>query len=216
MRLSPQSPENREALLVQRCQSGDVQAFGELIAPYEKKVYNLAYRMSHDAEEAKDLAQEAFVKAYLALSGFRGEASFATWLFRIVTNVCTDALRKRRQHEVISLNRSVETSDGEVVRDLPDPQAGPGEALEHIERQEAVERAVRSLPAEYRIVVVLRDIHGYSYEQIASIAGVNIGTVKSRLNRARQRLKELLQDGELFDSGSVYKTREIRKGGAGV
>ncbi len=213
--MGPQSPENREALLVQRCQSGDLEAFGELIAPYEKKVYNLAYRMSRDAEEAKDLAQEAFVKAYLALPGFRGEASFATWLFRIVANVCTDALRKRRQQEVVSLGRQVETSDGEVMLELPDAGAGPSDVLEDLERQHAVERAVRSLPAEFRLVVVLRDIHGYSYEEIASIAGVNIGTVKSRLNRARQRLRELLQDGELFEPHNVYKTRAPSKGGAG-
>src|SRR5690606_27547909 len=119
-----------DELLVERAKRGDVEAFEQLISQHEKTVYNIAYRLTGNHEDACDLAQEAFLRAYSSLADFRGDSSFATWLYRIVNNVCLDELRRRKRQKVTSLDQAVEMDDGEVSRQIPDTADGPEQALE--------------------------------------------------------------------------------------
>jgi RNA polymerase sigma-70 factor (ECF subfamily) len=183
--------------LVRRCQAGDLSAFDDLMVRYEKKVYSLCYRMARDPDDAADLAQEAFIKVYRALPAFRGRSSFSTWLFRIVTNTCLDDRRHRGSRpSLVSLDRTVDTGDGEMTPELPGDGPDPPDCAEKAETQAEIRVLLALLPAEQRLVLVMRDMEGYSYEEIAEVLGLNIGTVKSRINRARARLREIYQKKE--------------------
>ncbi|HEY3367756.1 MAG TPA: sigma-70 family RNA polymerase sigma factor [Symbiobacteriaceae bacterium] len=201
-----------DELLVERAKRGDVEAFEQLISQYERKVYNIAYRLTGNHEDASDVAQEAYIRAYSSLPEFRGDSSFQTWLIRIVNNACLDELRKRRRQRVTSLDEPLTVDDGEVDRQLAvaDPTDNPEQALERVEIQRAVQESIDALDEEYRVVVVMRDIQGYSYNEIADALGINLGTVKSRLNRARNALKEMFGNLELLAPRVVYSGRRGR------
>lgn len=207
-----QVSKSLDDLLVERAKRGDVEAFEQLISQYEKKVVNTAYRLTGNIEDAMDVAQEAFIRAYSSIPEFRGDSSFATWLFRIVHNACLDELRKRKRQRITSLDEPVQSSDGEMERQLAvaNSSDGPEEALERVEVQRAVQESINALDEEYRIVVVMRDIQGYSYNEIAETLGINLGTVKSRLNRARNALKEMFGRRELLEPKVVYSGRRRR------
>lgn len=197
-----------DELLVERARRGDVDAFEQLIGLHEKRVYNYAYRLTGNHEDAKDMAQEAFVRVYTSLPDFRGDSSFATWLFRIVYNASLDELRKRNRQKVVSLNEPVVAGDDEPIsRELAGDEVGPEEALERVEIQRAVQESIATLDEEYRAVIVMRDIQGFSYNEIADKLEINLGTVKSRLNRARNALKEKFGDLELLSPRVVYSGR---------
>lgn len=202
----------REELLVARCKRGDQDAFAELVSIYEKKVFNIAYRMTDDPEDAKDLAQEAFLRVYTALPSFRFDSSFSTWLYRIVCNVCLDEIRRKRRKKTVYLNQPRVTDEGETYRQLVDSSDGPSEIIEREELQRAVIEGINALSEDYRMVVVLRDLQGMSYEEIAVYLNISLGTVKSRLNRARTALKQRLSGLELFKKESVQRCegREMR------
>lgn len=196
-----------EAQLVERARAGDMEAFASLVAHYERKVFNMAYRLTNHYEDASDIAQEAFVRVYTRLGEFRGDSSFSTWLYRIVQNACMDEIRRRKRQTIMSLDQPVEADDGEMFRQLKDEEGdGPEEALERRELQAEVQRAISRLDDHFRTVLVMRDIQGLSYNEIADILGENLGTVKSRLNRARNALKEQLAL-ELFSPQFVYRAR---------
>lgn len=188
--------------LVERWQQGDRQAFDLIIERYEQKVWQLAFRLTGDQQDAYDLAQEAFLKVYRYLAQFRGQSTFSTWLYRIVTNTFYDEVRrrKRRPNVVVSLDSSIETEDGEMTRELPSAEAGPEELSLQRETRQAVLAALAKLPPDYRMVLVLRDLQDKSYDEIAEILGLNLGTVKSRISRARLALRKLLQQEEQTDS----------------
>lgn len=196
-----------DELLVERAKRGDVEAFEQLISQHERTVYNIAYRLTGNHEDANDVAQEAFLRAFSSLPDFRGDSSFATWLYRIVNNACLDELRRRKRQRVTSLDESVTLEDGELSRQIADTSDGPEEALERVEIQRAVQESIQSLDEEYRIVLVMRDIQGYSYNEIAEALGLNLGTVKSRINRARNALKEIFGNLELLTPRVVYSGR---------
>lgn len=196
-----------DELLVERAKKGDVAAFEQLIAQYQKSVYNTAFRLTGNHEDASDVAQEAFVKVYTSLPDFRGDSSFKTWLFRIVHNACNDELRKRIRKRTSSLSDIVFNEDGDLSRQIPDPSDGPEQSLDRIETQRVVQQSINELEDEYRIVVVMREIQGLSYNEIADALGINLGTVKSRLNRARHALKEKFSDLELLAASVVYSGR---------
>lgn len=198
-----------DELLVERAKRGDVAAFEQLISQYERKVYNLAFRLTGNREDANDVAQEAFIRAYSSIPEFRGDSSFATWLFRIVNNACLDELRKRKRQRVTSLDEKLSIEDGEMDRQLAvaNEAEGPEQALERVEVQRAVQESINALDEEYRVVVLMRDIEGYSYNEIAEQLGINLGTVKSRLNRARNALKEMFGNLELLAPRVVYSGR---------
>ncbi|MCR3922497.1 MAG: sigma-70 family RNA polymerase sigma factor [Firmicutes bacterium] len=203
-------PED-EKLLVSHCQTGDLRAYDELMQRYEKKVYALCFRMVGDRDDAADLAQEAFLKAFRALPSFKGEASFSTWLFRIVTNTCLDERRKRKNNSSVSLDKPWPTEEGELLREVLDNTPGPLAVTLQRELQAEIRSLLNKLSPAQRAVIVMRDLEGFSYEEMATILQVNMGTIKSRLNRARQQLRTLyLQKREQIS------TQEHLKGKGGL
>jgi RNA polymerase sigma-70 factor (ECF subfamily) len=181
---------------VSACQRGDVNAFQPLVEKYQKKMLNLAYRMTGDYEEACEIAQEAFLSAYRAITKFRGEARFATWLYGITINHARNRMKQmesRSRYEVASLDDPVETENGRLSHDPPSDEAPIVQQLEKKEIQTRVQQCINSLDAEHREVLILRDIQGFSYEEIRDILKIPDGTVKSRLFRARDAMKHCLQ-----------------------
>lgn len=186
-------------LLVKRSRNGDLDAFEELVKRYEGKVYTVAYRFMGNHADASDLAQDAFIRAYQALPSFRGDASFATWLYRIVSNVCRDEIRKQQRHKKVSLDEVMLQPGGNPS--LMAAEMSPEESAETNEIQYMVQKQLNSLSGDHRLILVMREIQGLSYEEIASSLDCTLGTVKSRLNRARQTLRQkMLEQRELFDT----------------
>lgn len=186
-----------DAQLLAACRNGRTDAFGELVCRYQNRIYNLAYRFTGHAHEAEEVAQEAFFKAYRALESFRGESAFYTWLFRIVVNEARSRQRFRAVRPTeVSLSGahpdSAERAPAEPTGQLHARGEDPAEEAGRAERKRLVERALARLDPEPRMMIVLRDIEGRNYEEIAGLLGCPKGTVKSRLHRARQALKELL------------------------
>ncbi|NLD50301.1 MAG: sigma-70 family RNA polymerase sigma factor [Clostridiaceae bacterium] len=182
-----------ERELVERAKTGDVEAFEQLIEGCEKKVFNIAFRMIANYEDAKEVAQEVFIRAFKSISKFKGDSLFSTWIYKITTNVCLDEIRKRKNKKIISLAEEIEIDGNEVKRQIRDEGPGPESEAESNEVKKAVIDSINSLPEDYKTVIVLRDIHGFSYEEIAKFINCPEGTVKSRINRARQSLKNILQ-----------------------
>lgn len=181
--------------LVRRAQGGDVEAYNTLVRTYERQAYAVAMRLMRRPDQAEDATQDAFIQAYRALDTFRG-GSFRAWLVRIVTNRCYDLLRAAQRRGADSLdNQEFETTpQWSSVAQSTDPEQGATRA----ELSGLLERALATLPDEQRLVVVLCDVQGYAYDEAASIMGVALGTVKSRLSRARSALREKLRGQEQF------------------
>ena len=178
-----------EHALIQKARGGDAAAFEEIVRANEKTVYHLALRQLGSPEDAEDAAQETFLKAYTGLKNFREDAKLSVWLYRITCNVCTDILRKRKDAQSLS----VETEDGELELDVPDVRFDPVELTERSELREQVSAALSALPEDARKILLLREIGGQSYEEIAETLELDMGTVKSRIFRARKKLCSLLQ-----------------------
>jgi RNA polymerase sigma-70 factor (ECF subfamily) len=189
-----------ERQIIDRCKQGDLSAFDELVHRYEKSVFNLAYRMTGNYDDAGDVASEAFVKVFNAITSFRGDASFATWVYRIATNVYLDHRKRQKGHQTTSLDEYLELEENSVARQIVDPSPVPGELLEARERRAALDHAISLLPEYQRLMVVMFHMDGKTYEEIAEIMCLPIGTVKSRLNRARLALRDKLKSSlELFE-----------------
>ncbi|MHB8917053.1 MAG: RNA polymerase sigma factor [Desulfocucumaceae bacterium] len=185
-------------MLVKRSKNGDLEAFEELVRRYEARVYTVAYRFMGNHADASDLAQDSFIRAYQALPTFRGDASFATWLYRIASNVCRDEIRRQQRHKKVSLDEILSQPGGNPS--LAAPEMSPQECLERNETQELVQKQLNALSGEHRLILLMREIQGLSYEEMASALDCTLGTVKSRLNRARQTLRQkMLERKELFD-----------------
>lgn len=185
--------------LIVQAQAGNRRCFDELVRRSYKFVYNIAYRMLGEEEAAADATQTAFVRAYRSLPLFRAHSSFTTWLYRIVSNVCLDMARGQKHFAFVSLS-DPNPQDQSVPRDICDPQASVERTIWQNELQQHIHAALGKIRAEYRIVIVLYDLAGFSYEEIAQILRVPLGTVKSRLNRARLALREELKHlRELFE-----------------
>ena len=188
---------------IERASRGDSDAFADIVAQYEHFVYNTAASVIKNAalplDIAEDVAQEAFIKAWRALPSFRGESSVSTWLYRITVNAARDAVRTHARGSTVSLTHDDDDFDANEW-DLPVTSGDtvPEDALEHAELIRGVRRAIEELPEDMRRVVILRDIDELSYEDIADILGIELGTVKSRLNRGRERLKKLLESGKFI------------------
>ena len=197
----------QEAAVIQAVLDGDVNAYEALVKEYEKNVYNLALRMTGNSEDAADMAQEAFIKAYNSLTAFRGDSKFSVWLYRIVSNVCLDFLRSRSRKQTVSL--STENDDGEEVElDIADETHSPEQLLDRSLTRDAVRRGLAALPPDQREILLLREIQGLSYEEIADVLGLEAGTVKSRIFRARKKLCSfLIKDGNIPEFVSSSKER---------
>ena len=187
----------QELTIIRRVQHGDVNAFELLVAAYEKNVFNVALQMVGNREDAQDMAQEAFLKAYNSLSSFRGDSKFSSWLYRIVSNVCLDF--KRRQGRRPSSSLTVEDDEGETLElDIADESQSPEMLLERGLTRDAVRRGLNALPPDYKQILLLREIQGLSYDEISDVLDLEVGTVKSRIFRARKRLCAfLMEDGNI-------------------
>ena len=191
-----------EEQLIRRAQQGDNGAFEELLLLHQKKVYNLCLRMSANPDDALDLSQEAFLRAWRSLGQYQFEASFSTWLFRLTSNICIDFLRRKKRRQETSLTESYDDSDEGAELSVPDAQPGPEQQAMTNETKIELARAMEQLSPEHREILQLRVIEDLQYEQIADILGVRVGTVKSRLARARLALRKILTTGNYFDSAS--------------
>ncbi|MBE7063105.1 MAG: RNA polymerase sigma factor [Clostridia bacterium] len=181
--------------LIKQCQSGNRDATETLVRQYTPVIYKLAFSMLGNEHDASDAVQETFIKILKSLSGFRGDSSFSTWIYRVTSNTCLDMLRKNGRH------RAVSPDDEEVFLQIPDTAPTPEEAAVSGERRSMVRAAVSALPTDYKLVVTLCDLNGLSYAEAADILGCPQGTVKSRLSRARALLlKHLSANRELFDA----------------
>lgn len=178
--------------------TGDLHAFNQLVLKYQETAFGIAYRMMHDEDVAADVVQDSFIKAFRALSGYQG-GNFRSWLTRIIVNTCYDLLRSKQRYVVERLDEL--PVDHDHVSYLIDPAEGPEAYAERMELNQYLETGMRSLPPEQRMALVLCDVHGYAYEEIAEITNLPMGTVKSRISRARARLRDyLLQKPELLPS----------------
>jgi RNA polymerase sigma-70 factor (ECF subfamily) len=179
--------------LIAECLQGNTAAFGVLVRRYQERLYHSVYRLVENAEDAQDVVQEAFLNAYQSLDGFKGDSQFFTWLYRIAVNTAISFKRKHR-----TLARMETQNNGEYIREPLDSSAAsrPEYALEQAEQQTRVRQALARLSPEHRAVLVLKDIEGQKYETMAEILQVPIGTIRSRLHRARLELRELLEKSE--------------------
>ena len=190
--------------LVRQAQNGDDDAFSELVRHYEKFVYNTACKAlsagGRSIDGADDIAQSAFIKAWRNLSLFRGECTFSTWLYRITVNTARDMLRYESRRGTVSLVKDTEDEDDGSEWDVPVTSGDtiPEDAMERKEAILAVRRAIEELPEDQRQVIVMRDLHELSYQEIAEKLGIELGTVRSRINRGRQKLKNILENGNFF------------------
>ena len=187
--------------LVNRFKKGEDEIFAELVKRYQKKVYNTTYRMLGNKEDASDLAQESFLKVYKNLHRFQGRSSFSTWLFKITANLCRDELRKRqRDLDTSSLSKTLELNEGEVEPQIADDTFNPEKISLNQEMRFKIQEVINRLPLKQKEVIVLREIQGFTYEKIAEILDIALGTVKSRISRARRKMKDSLHQivkGEL-------------------
>lgn len=191
-----------EEQLIRRAQQGDNGAFEELLLLHQKKVYNLCLRMSANPDDALDLSQEAFLRAWRSLGQYQFEASFSTWLFRLTSNICIDFLRRKKRRQETSLTENYDDSDEGAELSLPDCAPLPEQQAITNETKIELARAMGQLAPDHREILQLRVVEGLPYEQIADILGVRVGTVKSRLARARLSLRKILKAGNYFDSAS--------------
>lgn len=184
-----------EQELVARARAGDQQAFEQLVLDNQNRIYSLAVRLTGDREEAFDLAQDAFVKAWQGLPAFQGESSFATWLYRLATNVCIDHLRRQKRRRQVESEVSLDDEESGWTEPA-DWRQDPQRQLERSEQGRALARGLEALPAQQREILVLRELSGLSYQEISQKLGLDMGTVKSRIARARLALRKILaEDG---------------------
>lgn len=191
---------NQEYELIKSFQNGNLQVFEELIKPHEKKIYNIAFKLIKNEQDAYDLAQESLLKIYKSLNRFEYKSNFSTWMYRITYNTSIDYLRKNNNGWTISLD---EENENGVKFEIEDTLPTPEEIFEMKITKELIQEAVDKLDDTQRTVVVLRDVEGLSYEEISEVTDLNIGTVKSRINRGRKKLQETLI--ELFKQNSIER-----------
>jgi len=185
-----------DAILVKKSQEGDYTSFEELVKRYEEKVYNLAYRIMGNKEDASDVIQETFLQAFRKLGGFKGKAKFSTWLYRITVNTCLMKKRKQKKMQIVSLDLPILTKkEDEIKRELGDDWSkSPLATLENEEVKKTLSKAIESLPEDYRMVLLLRGLNGLSNEETAKVLNISIPAVKSRLHRARLFLRDRLSE----------------------
>ena len=180
--------------LIEAARGGDEEAFAEIVARYRNPITNYLYRFLNDYEEAVDLAQETFVRVYFAMGRYHTGYAFSTYIYRIATNLAISEIRKRKRRNVLSLTGLFQKDETDTTEfQPPDIRPTPDVNLLDDEKSRLIEKAIVSLPPKYRAAIVLRDVEGLSYDEIAEIMGLGLGTTKSRINRARGLLKEKLK-----------------------
>ncbi|MHB0912158.1 MAG: sigma-70 family RNA polymerase sigma factor [Armatimonadota bacterium] len=174
-------------------QSEDRKIFDELVHKHHRQIYNVAYRMAGNHADAEDLTQDTFLKAYRFFHRYNREMPFENWLYRIMSNVFVDTLRRRPKVHIRSIDEPVRQEEGETTLDLPDSKEGPEELALTSELDGRMQNALETLPNDFRLAVILSDIEGLSYEEISEVMGCSIGTVRSRLHRGRKLLREKIK-----------------------
>lgn len=203
--IQPKAEEDfSELALVQAAKKGDLEAFSQLVKRYDRNVFRIAQHITHNEEDAQDVVQDAFLKAYQNLGQFQGNSKFYTWLVRIAVNEALMKLRRRRSDKTVSLDEDVETEEGSMPREVADWSPNPEQLFRQSELGEILRKTIQGLPSGFRTVFVLRDVEGLSTEETAEMLGLSIPAVKSRLLRARLQLRERLS-----------KFFKARKGGDG-
>ena len=195
----------QERQWVESARQGDQEAFERLVRAYEKRVFALTLRMCGNAEDAAEAAQEAFLAVWQGLKFFRGEASFSTWLYRLASNACVDLLRREGRHRAAA---GPSLNDEELRLETADPAPTPQEAAERAELRQQIEAGLQQLSLEYRQVLVLREMHQLSYEEIGQTLNLDPGTVKSRISRGRKRLRKILLENGNFSARPPSKGTE--------
>ncbi len=195
-------------VLVEKAKAKDLFAFEELVRIHQNKVYALCLHLSGNRDDAQDLAQEAFLRAYRAIGGFRSEADFGTWLHRITVNVCLNFRRKNSGQRALSLDEPYRGEDGgEMLREIASTNGDPLLAVEEKEFQGLVRSALGDLSEDHRAVLILREMEGYSYEEVAHAVGCTLGTVKSRLSRARESMRRRMTE-LARETGEAWTARQ--------
>ena len=190
-----------DATIVRAIQAGDMAAFDQLVVKHKDKLFNMVYWLLGDYQEANDCAQEIFIKVFKSLKKFRFESAFSTWLYRIAINTCKNKLKSSAfqwKKRTVPLENPESSEQGNLSYEIRNGSPSPENKLEKKERMMLIQKAVNALPQEQNRVIVLRDIQGLSYQEIADITGLNLGTVKSRLARARMELKNKLNRTQIF------------------
>lgn len=195
----------REEEWIEAARQGDQDAFAELVRLYEKRVFALTMRMCRNPEDAAEAAQEAFLSAWQGLRFFRGEASFSTWLYRLASNACVDLLRREGRHRAAA---GASLDDEEMKIDAVDPAPSPQDVAERRELREQVEAGLAALSPEHRQVLVLREMHQLSYDEISQVLSLDVGTVKSRISRGRRQLRKFLLESGNFSGAAASKETE--------
>ena len=185
-------PVSDELALVASAKAGDVTAFEELVRRYDRNVFRIAQHITQNREDAEDVVQDAFIKAYTNLKQFQGQSKFYTWLVRIAVNEALMKLRRRRPERTVSLDEEIKTEDDSVPREVADWSPNPEQQYKQAELREILDKTINGLPASFRTVFVLRDVEGLSTEETAEALELSIPAVKSRLLRARLQLRERL------------------------
>ncbi len=180
---------NIESQLIKRSIDGDMDAFEELVLLYDKQIYNYCFRMTNNAEDAEDLAQEVFIKVYRSLGSFKSESKFSTWIYRIAHNTCIDNHRKKK-FRLLSLSPR-EENDRQMK--VPDREPLPEDQMVSREKYDLIKECIAELKPDYKSIIILRDIQNYTYQEIADILNIPLGTVKSNISRARALLRETLK-----------------------
>lgn len=181
-----------EQELVQRAQKGDEDAFAQLMRENETRIYNLTLRMTGNEQDALDLAQEAFFNAWRGLKFFKGDSTFSTWVYRLASNACIDHLRRKKRRQDISAPMPVVDEEDDRPPDIPDERYAPEQVLERKQLRQAVSEGLNRLSDEHRQVLIMRELDGLSYQEIGQVLGLEAGTVKSRIARARLALRKIL------------------------
>src|SRR5712664_1745863 len=183
---------SEELALVQAAKGGDIAAFEQLVKKYDRNVFRIAQHITQNREDAEDVVQDAFLKAYQNLKQFQGNSKFYTWLVRIAVNEALMKLRKRKTSKTVSMDEDVETEDGSVPREVADWSPNPEQLFGQSELSDILAKTIQGLPTGFRTVFVLRDVEGLSTEETAETLGLSVPAVKSRLLRARLQLRERL------------------------
>jgi len=199
--------QEEEHIRIQTVLAGDPDAFESLVEENQKTVYNMALRMTGNREDALDISQDVFLKAYSCLSTFRGDCRFSSFLYRLTYNMCIDLSRKKKREKVIPLVQTGDDGD-EAEWEIPDPAPLPEEEIQRKELQKAVTDAMDTMSPEHRRMIVLRELSGMSYEEIGDLLNLNSGTVKSRLARARKKLADVLAKNGTFSPNTRQENRK--------
>jgi len=194
-----------DAEIIERILNGDVNSFEIIVKKYEKMIYNLAVTKTQNRETAQDISQECFLRAYKMLRSYRTDSAFSTWIYRICQNLIIDFYRKDKKIKTVSLTPMTSPDDGDIKEkdiDIEDTESEPSEQIIRAEKIKKIREIINLLPDDLREMIVLRDLQNFNYAQISEMTGIEIGTVKSRLNRARGKLKDYItennKNGELF------------------